>query len=74
MIRMATASVFGFVLIVIESFIVMKWKGYTAIQFGDMGQFVSVWAMNFFLVFAMLTHFKMWLESREDAQETQIER
>lgn len=67
MIRIAGAGVLGFVLIFIESFIVMKMKGYITIEFGSINQFVSVWAMNFFLVFAMLTHFKMWYENRDNA-------
>lgn len=68
MMRMAASSVLGFVLVVIETFIVMKIKGYTAIYFDDMSQFVNVWAMNFFLVFTMLTQFKMWLDNRSGGE------
>ncbi|WP_066172234.1 hypothetical protein [Bacillus marinisedimentorum] len=72
MIRTAAASILGFVLLVIESFIVMELKGNATIEFGSMNGFITAWAMNFFLVFAMLTHFKMWLDSRDD-MESQME-
>jgi hypothetical protein len=65
MIRMAVASVLGFVLIVIESMIVIKIKGYHGIEFGGIAPFVSVWAMNFFLVFSILTQVTNWYQNRE---------
>lgn len=65
MIRMCIASVVGFILIVIESFIVMELKGLATIEFGGIAPFISVWAMNFFLVFAILTHIQMWLQNKD---------
>ena len=69
MIRMAVAGVLGFILIVIESMIVMYFKGYETIEFGGLASFINVWAMNFFLVFAILTQLTNWYENREELKE-----
>lgn len=75
MIRMAIAGAAGFVLVFIESYLVMILKGYKTIEFGGISPFVGVWAMNFFLVFSILTHAKLWYDERaqerEDAQTEQ---
>lgn len=68
MVRTAVAGIGGFILVFFESYIVMLLKGYYTIEFGGMGPFISVWAMNAFLVFAILTHFKLWYENRESAK------
>jgi hypothetical protein len=64
MIRMAVAGVLGFILVFIESMIVMKLKGYHGIEFGGIAPFVNVWAMNFFLVFTILTQLTNWYQER----------
>ncbi len=69
MIRMAAAGVLGFILIFIESMIVMKLKGYVTIDFGGLVPFINVWAMNFFLVFAILTQVTNWYENRVGLKE-----
>ena len=69
MIRMAIAGVVGFILIVIESMVVMYLKGYETIEFGGLSPFISVWAMNFFLVFSILTQVTNWYENREALKE-----
>ncbi|WP_210365199.1 hypothetical protein [Bacillus sp. REN3] len=69
MMRMAAAGVTGFVLVFIESYLVMVVKQYHTIEFGGIAPFVSVWAMNFFLVFSILTHIKMWYEERQSQRE-----
>ncbi|MGA9227249.1 MAG: hypothetical protein WB217_12975 [Mesobacillus sp.] len=69
MIRMAIAGVAGFVLVFIESFIVMAMKQYETIDFGGIAPFVSVWTMNFFLIFSILTHIKLWYDEREAQRE-----
>ncbi|PLR96834.1 hypothetical protein [Bacillus sp. T33-2] len=76
MVRMSVAGVAGFILVFVESFIVMKLKGYYTIDFGGINPFISVWAMNFFLVFSILTHIKQWHEEREETsmEETSTER
>jgi hypothetical protein len=70
MLRAAISGVIGFVLLFIESMIVMKLKGLETIEFGTMSQFINVWAMNFFFVFAILTQVTDWfvekLELKED--------
>jgi hypothetical protein len=72
MIRMAAAGVLGFILIFIESMIVMKLKGYVTIEFGGLAPFINVWAMNFFLVFAILTQVTNWYENRVGFKENNI--
>jgi hypothetical protein len=75
MIRMAVAGVLGFVLIFIESMIVMKLKGYHGIEFGGLAPFINVWAMNFFLVFAIITQITNWYQDRvgfESGEEDNI--
>jgi hypothetical protein len=64
MIRAAVAGVVGFILIFIESMIVMKLKGYQTIEFGGIAPFINVWAMNFFFVFAILTQVTNWYENK----------
>ncbi|MBM4761936.1 hypothetical protein [Bacillus sp. B15-48] len=65
MVRMSLAGVLGFVLVFVESYIVMLLKGYQTIEFGGISPFVSVWAMNFFLLFAIFTQVKHWYLERE---------
>lgn len=75
MIRMAVASVLGFILIFIESMIVIKLKGYHSIDFGGLAPFFNVWAMNFFLVYCILTQITNWYQDRvgyEKAEEDNI--
>lgn len=64
MIRFGLASVFGFVLIYVESVIVMHLKGLATIEFSEIAPFIDVWAMNFFLVFAILTQIGNWFQTR----------
>jgi len=63
------AGIGGFVLVFIESYIVLLLKGYHTIEFGGISPFVSVWAMNFFLLFTIFTHIKLWNDEREAARE-----
>lgn len=72
MIRCAISAVVGFILIFIESMIVMKLKGYQSIEFGGIAPFINVWAMNFFFVFAILTQVTNWYEAREELKEEKI--
>ena len=69
MVRMSIAGVAGFILVFIESYIVMQLKGYQTIEFGGISPFVSVWAMNFFLLFSILTQVKEWYLRQEEAAE-----
>lgn len=64
MIRTILSSMLGFILIYIESMIVLKVKGETAIEFGGIQPFVNVWAMNFFLVFTILTQATNWYDHK----------
>lgn len=69
MIRSAISGVVGFVLIFIESMIVMRIKGLETIEFGGLASFINVWAMNFFFVFAILTQVTNWYENKEGLKE-----
>ncbi|MFZ7942976.1 MULTISPECIES: hypothetical protein [Bacillaceae] len=69
MFRAAIAGVVGFILIFIESMIVMKLKGFATIEFGGMAPFINVWAMNFFFVFAILTQLTNWYANKESLKE-----
>ncbi|WP_066047977.1 hypothetical protein [Robertmurraya korlensis] len=72
MLRTIVAGIGGFFLVFIESFLVMKLKGWNSIEIGGIGPFVSVWSMNFFLLFTMFSHVSLWYErlqnEREEAQ------
>ncbi|MFO1444790.1 hypothetical protein KDN24_16605 [Bacillus sp. Bva_UNVM-123] len=69
MIRILAAGIGGFILVFIESYIVLYFKGYHTIEFGGIRPFVNVWAMNFFLLLTILTHIKFWHDEREAARE-----
>ncbi|MEH7124765.1 hypothetical protein V7122_24870 [Bacillus sp. JJ1532] len=75
MVRTAIAGIGGFILVFFEAYIVMVLKGYYSIEFGGLAPFISVWAMNAFLVFTILTHLKLWYENRESAdREASVDR
>ncbi len=63
MVRIGLSGVLGFILMYIESLIVMKLKGASTIEFGEIASFISVWAMNFFFVFAILTQVSNWFQT-----------
>ncbi len=65
MVRAAIAIIIGFVLVIVESSIVAELKQVQSIDFGGIGPFISVWAMNFALVFAILTEILNWFENKE---------
>jgi hypothetical protein len=62
------AAIFSFILIVVESFIVMELKNQSTICFGGVQPFVGVWAMNFFLAYAVLNHGKQWYLNRKETK------
>ncbi|WP_313799818.1 hypothetical protein [Cytobacillus sp.] len=62
---MTIAGVGGFILVFVEAYIVLLLKNYQTIDFGGIGPFISIWAMNFFLLFTIFTHLKLWYEERE---------
>jgi hypothetical protein len=64
MILAAVSGVLGFILLFIESMIVMHFKGYQTIEFGDLTPFINVWAMNFFFVFAILSQLTNWYHNK----------
>jgi hypothetical protein len=73
MIRAAVSGVIGFILVFIESMIVMKLKGYSTIEFGGIAPFVNVWAMNFFFAFAILTQITNWYQEKNLSEEPEEE-
>jgi hypothetical protein len=68
-VKAAISGVLGFVLLFIESMIVIKLKGIETIDFGGIAPFVNVWAMNFFFVFAIITQVTNWFENKEALKE-----
>lgn len=56
----------GFFLVFIEAYLVLLIKGYETIEFGTIGPFISVWAMNFFLLFTILSDVKMYLDEKKE--------
>lgn len=56
----------SFFLVFIEVYLVLLIKGYETIEFGTIGPFISVWAMNFFLLFSILTDVKMYLDEKKE--------
>jgi archaellum biogenesis protein FlaJ (TadC family) len=67
MVRFSTALILGVVLVIVEAMIVMLIKNDNAAYLGTINQFITVWAMNFFFVYTILTHIKMWHENREES-------
>ena len=61
MVRISLSFVASFLLLYLESLIVMKWAGYgSGIHFADYNGLIVVFALNFFLAFAVLTHITPW--------------
>ncbi|WP_160723794.1 hypothetical protein [Bacillus sp. USDA818B3_A] len=69
MVKAGVAGVVGFVLIFIESMIVMKLKGYETIEYGGITPFINVWAMNFFFIYAILTQVTNWYVNKQELNE-----
>lgn len=70
MIRIAFSFAGGFVLIFVEAYIVLLIKGYHSIDFGGIQPFFNVWIMNFFFLFTILTHIKMWMNEEGNPRRT----
>jgi hypothetical protein len=64
MIKIGLSGVVSFILLYIESLIVMQLKGMQTIEFGDMTSFINVWAMNFFFVYAICTQIENWIQNK----------
>jgi hypothetical protein len=71
MIRIPIAFVLSFLLLIFESLIVMHFKGYHTIEYGGVSPFINVWAMNFFLVYAILSQIINWYETREVVEKVE---
>jgi hypothetical protein len=69
MVRMTVAGIGGFLLVFIEAYMVLILKGYQTIEFGGMSPFISIWTMNFFLLFSIFTQLKPWFEERMAVKE-----
>jgi len=68
MLRFSASLILGIVLFLFEAYIVMFLKGNSVVHLGSLQQFITAWAVNFFFVFAILTHIKMWYEEREESE------
>ncbi|WP_134698510.1 hypothetical protein [Ammoniphilus sp. YIM 78166] len=56
--KLALSLIGGFVLIYLQSLLVMKWNGYTSIVFQDISMLFTLWAVNVFIVFSVLAGFQ----------------
>ncbi|HJV47172.1 MAG TPA: hypothetical protein VJ824_15755 [Bacillota bacterium] len=50
--RLGISILGGFVLIYLESLLVMKFNGYSSLHFATMSKFLTVWSINFFLLYS----------------------
>lgn len=65
MCRFAIASIGGFFLVFIEIYIVILIKSYYTIDIGGIVPFFNIWAMNFFLLYTIISHIQLWLAEKE---------
>ncbi|MDF1507922.1 hypothetical protein PZE06_06960 [Robertmurraya sp. DFI.2.37] len=70
MIKIAFSFAGGFILVFLEAYIVLIFKGYHSIDFGGMQPFLNVWIMNFFLLFSIFTHIEMWRNEQGKTHRT----
>ncbi len=63
MMRIGASIILGFVLILLQSFIVMKFNHYSSIQFAKPHYIVTVWILNFFFSYSILTQIYNWMET-----------
>lgn len=66
MVRTGAAAFLSIFLLIIESFIIMRLKGYSTIYFDNINLLIGVLAMNFFFAFSILTNMKIWFEKHND--------
>lgn len=55
----------SFFLIFIECYLVLLLTDSTSIEFGGIGTFINIWAMNFFLLFTISTDIKLYLKEKK---------
>ena len=63
--KLSLSLIGGFVLIYLQSLLVMKFNGYTSIVFQDVSMLFTLWAVNVFLVFSLLAGFRRQLRETE---------
>lgn len=66
MFRIGISFAGGLFLTFLESFIVPYFNGNETIVFQQITPFFTVWMMNFFLLFTLLTHIKLWDDKRKE--------
>ncbi|WP_394237383.1 hypothetical protein [Niallia oryzisoli] len=75
MVRMTVAGIGGFFLVFIEAYIVLILTDYHSIDFDGIRPIVSIWSMNFFLLFSIFTSIKPWIVERMTTkQESSVKR
>ena len=70
MIRTFSAGILGLILLILESMIVMKINGHHTIEYRGIAEFITIWAMNFFLVFSIVTQLVNWYETKFEYKKT----
>ncbi len=48
--KLAFSVIAGFIMIYIQSLLVMKWNGYSSIEFSNSSVLFSLWAVNVFFL------------------------
>lgn len=52
--KLAFSVIAGFIMIYIQSLLVMKWNGYTSIEFNNLSALFSLWAVNVFMFYSLI--------------------
>ncbi|MEW9671046.1 hypothetical protein [Ammoniphilus sp. 3BR4] len=56
--KLALSVIAGFILIYIQSLMVMKWNGYSSIEFHNLSLLFSLWAVNVIMVYSLVFNFR----------------
>lgn len=69
MIRLALSILGGFILLYVQSLIVMYMNGYSNIQFSNLNVIFMIWATNVIILFGFLSDFKFHLLKTAEKEE-----
>lgn len=56
--KLALSVIAGFILIYIQSLMVMKWNGYTSIEFENLSLLFSLWSVNVIMMYSLIFNFR----------------
>gem|GEM_PF-3359049 len=64
--RFSLSILFGFILIWLQSLLIMKWNGYTTIQFNSLSSIFLLWMTNFFIIYSLFSTWKSPIRTNSD--------